>query len=137
MKTVKSSLLIFLCLALCSAAVSRKTDCRQKAEKFLAGVLKGESDKAYDEIFLEAKPQAMQMAKEQTKTGINMYGNLLGYEFIKQQKYGDCIIRLVYILKAEHIPLTWEFYFYKAKEASNWEPVKIKFNDEFDLLADK
>ena len=141
MKIVKISLVVFLCLALCSAAVSQKEDYQKKTEKFLAGVLKGEIDKSYDEILskwiVEAKPQEVQMLKAQTKTAVNMYGNLLDYEFIKQQKYGDCIVRLVYVLKSERMPFTWEFYFYKAKEVSNWELVNIKFSDEYDLLADK
>ena len=141
MKIVKISLVIFLCLALCSAAVSQKEDYQKKAEKFLADVLKGEIDKSYNEILskwiIEAKPQQVQMLKAQTKTAVNMYGNLLDYEFIKQQKYGDCIVRLVYVLKSERMPFTWEFYFYKAKEVSNWELVNIKFSDEYDLLADK
>lgn len=141
MKIVKISLVIFLCLTLCSAAVSQKEDYQKKAERFLAGVLKGEIDKPYDEILskwiVEAKPQEVQMLKLQTKTAINMYGNLLDYEFIKQQKYGDCVVRLVYVLKSERMPFAWEFYFYKAKAVSNWELVNIKFSDEYDLLADK
>jgi hypothetical protein len=141
MKNIKIITVVVLGLALCGAAVPEKSDCQKKAEIFLAGVLKGEIDKSYDEILpewlKEVKPQEVQMLKAQTKTAVNIYGNLLDYEFIKQQRYGDCIVRIVYVLKSERMPFTWEFYFYKAKKVSNWELVNIKFSDEYDILADK
>ena len=139
MKNIKIVMVIVLGLVLCSAAVPKKPDCKKTAETFLAGVLKGEIDKSYDEIIpewlKEAKPQEVQVLKSQTKTTLDTRGKLLGYEFIKQQKYGDCLVRLVYVLKPERMPLTWEFYFYKA--SSDWSLVNIKFSDEYDLLADK
>jgi len=57
------------------------------------------------------------------------------HEFVKEQKYGKSLVRLVYIMKSEQKPLTWEFYFYKAN--SDWEMVNFNFNDKYDLLADK
>lgn len=139
MKNVKIVAVVVLGLVLCGAAVSQKSDCQKKAEVFLAGVLKGEIDKSYDELLpewlKEAKPQEVQVLKSQTKTTLDARGKLLDYEFIKQQKYGECIVRLVYILKSERMPSTVEFYFYKA--SSDWNLVNIKLSGEYDLLADK
>ncbi|MDD5063803.1 MAG: hypothetical protein PHQ35_03455 [Phycisphaerae bacterium] len=143
MKNAKTVMVIVmaavLSLVLCGAAFPKKPDCKKTVETFLAGVLKGEIDKSYDEIIpeslKEAKPQEVQALKSQTKTTLDARGKLLGYEFVKQQQYGDCIVRLVYILKTEHMPITWEFYFYKA--SSDWILVNIKYSDEYDLLVDK
>lgn len=130
---------VVLSLVLCGAAVFQKPDYQKKTETFLAGVLEGEIDKSYDEILpewlKEVKPQEVQVLKSQTKTTLDAHGKLLGYEFIKQQKYGDCIVRLVYVLKSERAPFTLEFYFYKA--SSDWNFINIKLSSEYDLLADK
>ncbi len=138
-KNVKIALVVLLGLVLCGGTVHQKSDCQKKTEKFLAGVLKGEVDKSYDELLLNtlmaSKAQMVKMLKEQTRVGLNMYGELLGYEFIKQQQYGDSVVRLVYVLKCEQHPLTWEFHFYKA--VSDWKLANIQFNDKFDLLSDK
>ena len=139
MKNVKIVTVVVLGLVLCGAAVPKQSDCRKKAEIFLAGLLKGEIDKSYDELIpewlKEAKPQKVQVSKSQTKAILDVQGKLLDYEFIKQQKYGDCVVRLVYVLKSERVPFTWEFYFYKA--SSDWSLVNIKLSHEYDLLADK
>lgn len=139
MKNVKIVTVVVLGLVLCGAAVSQKSDCQKKAEVFLAGVLKGEIDKSYDELIpqwlKEAKPQEVQVLKSQTKATLDTRGKLLDYESIKEQKYGDCIVRLVYVLKSERAPFTLEFYFYKA--SSDWSLINIKLSGEYDLLADK
>ncbi len=144
MKNVKivmavAVVVVVLGLVLWGVAVPKQLDCQKKVETFLAGVLKGEVDKSYDEILTEwlkgAKPQEVQVLKSQTKATLDAHGKLLGYEFIKQQKYGDCIVRLVYVLKSELVPFTWEFYFYKT--SSDWSLVNIKLSQEYELLADK
>ena len=139
MKKVKIVLVVLLGLVLCSAAVPKKADYKKKAETFLSGIIRGQIDESYDELIsntlLESKPQQVKLAKGQTSAVINIYGKLLDYEFIKQQKYGDSIVRIVYVLKSEQAPFTWEFYFYKA--VSDWKLIQFNFNDKFDLLADK
>jgi hypothetical protein len=143
MKNIKTVTVVVIIavlgLVLWGVAVPKQSNCQKKTEMFLAGVLKGEIDKSYDEILSkwlkEAKPQEVQALKLQTKTVLDAQGKLLGYEFIKQQKYGDCLVRLVYVLKSERVPFTWEFYFYKA--SSDWSLVNIRLSDEYELLADK
>jgi hypothetical protein len=137
--TVVAVTVVALNLVLCSAGFFEKSDCQIKAETFLSGMLKGEIDKSYDEILTkwlkEAKPQEVQVLKSQTERALETRGKLLGYEFIKQQKYGNCLVRMVYVIKSERVPFTFEFYFYKTPEG--WSLVKIKLSDEYDLLADK
>lgn len=139
MKKAKILAVVLSGLVLCCAAVPRKADYREKTEMFLAGLLKGEIEESYDRLLsgtlLETKTQEIKLVKAQTHTALNMYGKLLAYEFIRQKDYGDSVVRLVYVLKTEQLPLAWEFYFYKAD--SEWELVNFNFNDQFDLLAEK
>jgi hypothetical protein len=139
MKIIKIAVPVLLTLILCSASVSPKTDYKKETETFLVSIIKGEVDKAYGELLsnsmLANKLEEVKLLKEQTKTAVNLYGKLIGYEPVKTQKYGNSIVRLVYVLKCERMPVIWEFYFYKA--ASDWKLTSIKFNDKYDLLADK
>jgi len=139
MKTIKIVVAVFLGLVLCSAAVPEKVDYQTRAEIFLAGIIEKEVDKSYDELFsnslIASKAQMVRLQKENTLTILNMYGELLSYDFIKQQKYGDSVVRLVYVLKCEQVPVIWEFYFYKP--VSDWTLVNITFDTKYDLLADK
>jgi len=94
---------------------------------------------SYDELFsnslIASKAQMVRLQKENTLTILNMYGELLSYDFVKQQQYGDSVVRLVYVLKCEQVPVIWEFYFYKP--VSDWTLVNIAFDTKYDLLADK
>jgi len=139
MKNAKIGLIVLVGLVLCSAAILQKPDYKKEAETFLTGVLKGDVDKSYDELFADTviapKKQAIQLVKEQTRTMFRMYGEAIDYEFIKQQKYGDSIVRVVYIVKCGQLPVTYEFYFYKP--VSDWKLINISVNDQYDLLADK
>jgi hypothetical protein len=139
MKMLKIVLVVSLGVVLCSAAIFSKESFRKEIDKLFTGILEGEVDKSYDEFFantpLEFKKQAVQLIKEQTLNSFSLYGKAINYEFVKQQKYGSSVIRLVYIIKFERLPMTYEFYFYKA--ASDWKLTNISFSDQYLLLADK
>jgi hypothetical protein len=66
---------------------------------------------------------------------MTLYGKILAVEKIREEHFGQSIVRLVYILKFNAVPTTWEFYFYKPK--NTWFMVDITFNDQFDLLVSK
>ncbi|MBA7670139.1 hypothetical protein ES703_78282 [subsurface metagenome] len=128
-------------LAICAAFTTKREHCQEKIQKFLVGIVNGEVDKSWDEVLsgtpIASNSQVVKLLKEEVQTALNTYGKAVSYEFIKEQKYGDSIIRFVYIVKCKQIPLIWEFYFYKA--ASDWElkTVSVNFKGQYDLLADK
>ena len=94
---------------------------------------------AYDALLknspLKKKKDAVDNLKVQTSSAMKLYGKSLGIGFIKEQRYGDFIVRLLYILKFEQLPLAWEFYYYKPE--TEWQLVNIQFKDDLDLLANK
>jgi hypothetical protein len=109
-------------------------------ETFFGGVQKGNIAGAYDQLFTGStipvdKPRAVTVLKQQTQANLPLYGTILGYEMVYEEKLSDSVIRYVYILKTEKAPLTWEFYFYKPK--SDWFLANINFNDQFNFLGAK
>lgn len=129
-------LAIFLILPL-STFAAEPTLPKDKTEAFLAAIQNGDISAGYDRLFTGSaipndKPQAIAVVKMQTQSGLSLYGKILGYEFIKEEKFGSSVVRLVYVLKSEKAPIIWEFYFYKPKES--WFLANVIFKDEFALL---
>lgn len=110
-----------------------------KAEKFLETIIAGQVDEAYDNLFkdspiLKLKPQDIDITKQQTNMLMSLYGKKLGFEFIRKETYGNSVIRLLYIIKTENIPITFEIYFYRP--SSKWLPASVNFEDTFALLRE-
>jgi hypothetical protein len=109
-------------------------------EEFFAQVKAGKVAAGYDLLFSGSgipatKPQAVDMLKTQTASGLPMFGKVLGFERIREEKFGASIVRLVYVLNSEKAPTIWEFYFYKPQ--ANWFLANVLFNDQFQLLDSK
>jgi hypothetical protein len=110
---------------------------RAKAEAFLGSIVAGDIAAGYDRLFVGSaipknKPQAVELLKTQTQSGLPLYSKILGYEFVKEESYGTSIDRLVFILKSEVGPTIWELYFYKP--ADSWFLTNVVFNDQYTLL---
>jgi hypothetical protein len=138
-KKLSISILLLLFVS-ASIVYSKEQDPTQKVENFLQMVQDGKINEAYDLLFLgssipSSKPQAVQMLKTQTSSGLPLYGSILGFEKVREESFGASVIRLVYILKSEIAPTVWEFYFYKPK--GTWFLANIIFNDQFQLLDSK
>lgn len=73
--------------------------------------------------------------KRQTESGLLLLWKILGFELIREEKFGTAVVRLVYLLKLEKGPTVWELNFYKLKTA--WFFANLMFNDQFNLLEAK
>jgi hypothetical protein len=112
----------------------------QMVETFFGMIQKGQISQAYDQLLKNSsipasKPQAVQLLKTQTQNAMTLYGTMLGFEKIYEEQMGKSVVRLVYLLKLDLVPTTWEFYFYKPK--SVWFLASITFNDQFNGLESK
>lgn len=110
-----------------------------KVENFFGLLQKGNIATAYDQLFEGSsipkdKPQAVALVKQQTQA-LALYGQILGYELVHEEKLSNSVMRLVYFLNTEKAPVVWEFYFYKPK--SGWFLANVLFNDQFQLLEKK
>jgi len=109
-------------------------------EEFFIQVKAGKVTTGYDILFIGSpipalKPQGVEILKTQTASILPMYGKVLGFERIREEKFGTSIVRLVYVLKSEKVPTIWEFYFYRPQ--TDWFLANILFNDQFQLLDSK
>lgn len=134
---IRISFFIIAVLLIGNSQVADAKEPKEFTEKFFQLVQSGKVPDAYRQLFAGSqiavqKPQAFELLTKQTVDGLPMYGNIHGFELIHEEKFGDTIVRLVYILKSEIAPTIWEFYFYKPK--SDWFLVKLLFNEEFNLL---
>jgi len=134
---VRKPFFIIALLLIGITAVAEAKEPREFAEKFFQLVQSGKVPEAYNQLFAGSqlaakKPQVFELLTKQTADGLPLYGNILGIELIHEEKFGDSIVRLVYVLKTEIAPTVWEFYFYKPK--ADWFLGKLLFNDEFNLL---
>ena len=112
---MKKWFLFLLIFPVCVTAGNLKSP-KDITNAFFASVIKGNIASGYDQLFQGSpipadKPQAVTALKQQTKSGLPLYGKLIGYEFIKEERFGKSIVRLLYTLKSEKGPTIWEFYF--------------------------
>ena len=102
------------------------------AETFLARVGKGDVGPAYDQLFRNSpmSTQSLQMdaLKRQTQSVLPIYGQVLGYELYKQEKFGESLVRLFYIQRFEKHPIVWKFWIYKP--GGTWQVNMVTFNDQ-------
>jgi len=57
-----------------------------------------------------------------------MLGEYYGYEKIKEQKYGDSLVIVTYMLKYAYQPLFYTFTLYYPKD--KWQLQTVKFDDK-------
>jgi hypothetical protein len=113
---------------------------RATADAFFRTLQNGKISQAYDQLFAgsiipQTKPQEVEMLKRQTESGLPLYGKILGFEMVREEKFGTTVVRLVYLLKSEKAPTVWELYFYKPK--TSWFLANLMFNDQFHLIEGK
>jgi len=133
----KLTLLIIAIVLATSAHIGYAKEPGEFTAEFFTMLEAGKISEAYDQLFVGSqipaqKPQAVDMLKRQTSSGLPLYGKIVGLEKIREERIGKSIVRLVYILKLEQAPTVWEFYFYKPK--GNWFLANVIFNDQFQLL---
>lgn len=137
----KMIVFVLAVIVICTiASTGFAKDPKEFVEEFFSYVKAGKVSQGYDVLFVGSgipamKPQAVDMLKTQTASGLPMYGKILGFEKVREEKFGASVVRLVYILKSEKAPTVWEFYFYKPQ--TNWFLGHIIFNDQFQNLDSK
>ncbi len=133
--------LLFLALGLGARSVHKEKDTayRARVDAFFGSVMAIKVETAYDNLFdnsqINQKREIVESLKKQTASLLATLGSPLGYEFVKEQRYGDSMVRVVYILKYDKGPVIWEFYFYKPK--SEWILINMEPSDRLSILGDK
>jgi hypothetical protein len=141
-KVLKGFVLGLVVLGVCLGARSvrgKDTAYRARLETFFGNVMEIKVETAYDTLFdnsqINQKREIVDRLKKQTSGLLATLGTPLGYEFVKEQRYGDSIVRVVYILKYDKGPVIWDFYFYKPK--SDWILITMEPGDRLAMLSDR
>ena len=111
---------------------------RSRADQFFYLIENGKTGEAYTFLFAGSsaptqKAADFQRLRTQTESALSLYRPLLGYELIHEEAFGSAIVRLVYVLKSEQHPMTWELFFYRPKD--RWLISSVTFGDKFQQLG--
>ena len=140
-RAITGILIVVLCVLVGAAVTATNRTNEKKIQTFMTGLTNEEVDKSFDDFFagsrFASQPDVVKLLKDEYQEAVKTYGKAQSYELVKKQKYGDSIIRFVYVVKSDRLPLFWEFYFYKP--ASDWELITVSanFKGQYGLLADK
>jgi hypothetical protein len=123
---------IFVLLFVAVAPAQEKSP-RAQADGFFRLLMEDKAPQAFDLVFggspvAKLKPEESDMMKQQTRESITANGKILGYELIREEKFGGSLVRLVYLLKSETVPTVWQFVYYKPK--AEWFLLGVTFLDD-------
>ncbi len=116
---------LLLSLALMSVGAQADTlkseaEAKQLAGKIMEKVGKGDLAEAFAVMkpYVVFPDSELQEKVFQTKSQRDQfgarYGKTVGFEFIREKKAGESILRLTYVEKTDRHALPWMFVFYKA-----------------------
>ena len=126
-----------LILVFVSASPAQDKSPKAMTEGFFRLLMQDKMPEAYNRLFAgspvpKLRPEETDMIKEQTRSTLTDYGKILGYDLIREEKFGGSVLRLVYLLKSEVVPTVWEFFFYKPNRVV---PAGRQLFDDADGLA--
>ncbi len=131
---MKTAILVsIIVLLFVTAAPAEEKSPRAMTDGFFRLLMEDKAPQAFDLVFsgspvTKLKPEESDILKQQTHDSLAANGKILGYELIKEERFGGSLVRLVYLLKSETIPTVWQFVFYKPK--ADWFLLGITFFDD-------
>lgn len=134
-----------LALSLLASAVTAQadtlkseTEIRQLTDKIMAQAGKGDIDGAYSTLapYASADVRTLDTARigaRNARVQLEQYvGPSIGQEFIRSERVGDSLLKLVYIEKTAKQALPWQFIFYKS--SAGWVLSAFRSGDDINSL---
>lgn len=113
-------------------------EAKRLAEKVMGFAAKGDISGAFATMKpyvvipdAEFQGMALQSKSQRDQFGVR-FGKSFGYEFISERKYGDSILRIIYVEKTAKHALPWMFLFYKSP--TGWVLNSFAWNDQIQTL---
>lgn len=130
-------LFVVLVLVLLPLAAFAQATPRAQAENFFNTLQRGQAAPAYARLFEGSNigPDQAQAIRRSTEATLGPLGRLLGYELVREELFGNSLMRLVYLLKSERHLTVWEFYFYKP--GNRWFVAEVNLSEKFRDLGPK
>jgi hypothetical protein len=138
-KLLSGTALIALAISCSWSAPQNASNPKAKADSFFQSVMKGKTDKAFETLFegspfAGSKSEELQRMRDDFRKRIES-ADVLGFENVQERAFGKSVLKLTYVLKLDTLPLVWEFYFYKPKDA--WILARVGFDEDLRKLADR
>jgi hypothetical protein len=110
----------------------RSGDKPEEAMSAFFTALKGNQvDAAYDALvkgtIIADRAEDVSALKTRTKTALDNYGPIAGYEVVDEKIVGTTLLRRTVVSLNSDLPLRWRFYFYKSGGA--WKLVDLRVDD--------
>lgn len=100
-------------------------------EAFFLALKAGQVDAGYDALvkgtIIADRTEDVTALKSRTKTALDGYGPVAGFEVVDEQTVGTSLLRRTCISLNSDLPLRWRFYFYKTGGA--WRLVDLRVDD--------
>lgn len=100
-------------------------------ENFFLALKSGQIDAAYDALvkgtIIADRAEDVAALKSRTKTALDSYGPVAGFEVVDEQVVGTSLLRHTCISLNSDLPLRWRFYFYKS--GGGWRLVDLRVDD--------
>jgi len=130
------ALLAFLSLSVAHAGEIEALE--KSAESFLERIIDEDIANAFNELvegsqIIELQPQQISVTKSQLKAMLEIYGTPSSYEQICIREYSESLVSLIYMLKTDLVPITWNLTFYRARD--EWSIVGFVFGDQLQGIS--
>jgi hypothetical protein len=111
----------------------------QIVDAFFATLREGQIDEGYATLTkgskIAEKPAELAQLKAKTKEAIEVFGKIVGYDFVESHAVGTRLVRATYISQGTVFPLRWRFYFYKPSDT--WRLIDMRVDDKLTGLFDE
>jgi len=111
----------------------------QIVDTFFTTLKDGKIDEGYATLTkgskIAEKPAELAQLKAKTREAIEVFGNIIGYDFVESHSVGQRLVRATYISQGTVFPLRWRFYFYKPLDV--WRLIDMRVDDKLTGLFDE
>jgi hypothetical protein len=133
-------LAVFLgvCCGAWADTLKSPVEARQLTDRVMAKVGEGDIENGIrlTKPFLIIPPAEFDAMLEQLKLQLPVmsqrFGKSIGAEFIREDKVGENLLRIIQVHRFEKHPMRWSFYFYRGK--SGWVLNTFKTDDDIRQL---
>ena len=88
---------------------------------------------------LEDRDDELTKLVQQAEKLSGRYGDVSGHERVVEKTFGQDLVVLKYLLKAEKFPIVWHFYFYRTAKngmliGRQWTLIELRFDTDLTAL---
>ena len=130
--------LIFLATLLHADTLKSEKELQTLVKEIMTDISKGETAKGLDLMapYLVIPKNEFDVTKKQILIQAPLlqeqFGRSLSTEYIRTDKVGSSLIRIIYLLKYEKKVMSWTFYFYKPKD--QWVLNAFKSDENLEVI---